>query len=139
LALLEKLRETQPDLEGIAVSGNAMPLDVVKSKEAGYLARFTKSVSPPSWMKPFGKSIIRSERSRESTICKYTLRSAAFRAILAARVVSEESRHSDLRRRRRSATTRSDHHAATTATNATQICFFSACPHTASIGSPAHS
>ena len=46
LALLEKLRETQSDLEGITVSGYAMPLDVVKSKEAGYIAHLTKPVSP---------------------------------------------------------------------------------------------
>ena len=45
LVLLEKLRKTQPDLEGIAVSGYAMPLDVVKSKEAGYLAHLAKPVS----------------------------------------------------------------------------------------------
>lgn len=31
-------------------------------------------------MKPFGKSFIKSERSRESSICKYSRRSAAFRA-----------------------------------------------------------
>jgi PAS domain S-box-containing protein len=46
LKLLEKLRETQPDLEGITVSGYAMPLDVTKSKEAGYVAHLIKPVSP---------------------------------------------------------------------------------------------
>ena len=47
LALLAKLRETQPDLEGISLSGYAMPADVVKSKEAGYLAHLSKPVALP--------------------------------------------------------------------------------------------
>lgn len=42
---LKKLRETQTGLEGIALSSYAMPLDAVKSKEAGYLAHLTKPVS----------------------------------------------------------------------------------------------
>jgi PAS domain S-box-containing protein len=45
LVLLEKIRETQPELEGIALSGYAMPRDVIKSKETGYLAHLTKPVS----------------------------------------------------------------------------------------------
>ena len=45
LALLEKLREKQPGLEGITMSGYAMPLDVVRSKEASYLAHLAKPVS----------------------------------------------------------------------------------------------
>lgn len=45
LVLLEKLRQTQPDLKGITVSGYAMPLDAAKSKEGGYLAHLTKPVS----------------------------------------------------------------------------------------------
>jgi DNA-binding NtrC family response regulator len=41
----EKLREKQPGLEGVTMSGYAMPLDVVKSKEASYLAHLAKPVS----------------------------------------------------------------------------------------------
>jgi PAS domain S-box-containing protein len=47
LMLLGKLRETQPDLEGLVLSGFAMPIDAVKSKEAGYLAHLSKPVGLP--------------------------------------------------------------------------------------------
>lgn len=45
LLLLEKLRETQPGLVGVTLGGHAMPLDGVKSREAGYLAHLNKPVS----------------------------------------------------------------------------------------------
>jgi CheY-like chemotaxis protein len=47
LILLQELRETQPELEGIVLSGYAQPIDVAKSKEAGYLAHLCKPVSLP--------------------------------------------------------------------------------------------
>ncbi len=67
LVLLEKLRETLPDLEGIVLSGFATPIDAVKSKEAGYLAHLNKPVGLPQIDEAIGRVVqnLRKEAGRE--------------------------------------------------------------------------
>src|SRR5687767_4404190 len=45
-ALLERLRERNPGLPGIAVSGHAYPTDIAKSERAGYCVHLSKPVDP---------------------------------------------------------------------------------------------
>lgn len=68
LSLLAKLKETQPDLAGIAISGYAMPLDALKSKDAGYLAHLSKPVALPKLDEAIRKVLqqLRRQVQRES-------------------------------------------------------------------------